>query len=28
MARGESIAIGDLPIEGLLGRSLVLVFAD
>lgn len=28
MARGESIAIGDLPIEGLLGRPVVLVYAN
>ncbi len=28
MARGESMAIGDLPIEGLLGRPLALVYAD
>jgi len=28
MARGEAMAIGDLPIEGLLGRPLELVYAD
>jgi uncharacterized protein (TIGR01244 family) len=28
MARGEAMAIGDLPIEGLLGRQLELVYAD
>lgn len=28
MARGEAMAIGDLPIEGLLGRPLKLTFAD
>ena len=28
MARGEAMAIGDLPIEGLLGRSLKLAYID
>jgi uncharacterized protein (TIGR01244 family) len=28
MARGKAMAIGKLPIEGLLGRSVRLVFAD
>lgn len=28
MARGDSMAIGDLPIEGLLGRPIELVYAD
>ena len=28
MARAEAMAIGDLPIEGLIGRPLELVYAD
>ena len=28
MVRGDAMAIGDLPIEGLLGRPLALVYAD
>ncbi len=28
MARGKAMGIGDLPIEGLLGRPLRLVYAD
>jgi uncharacterized protein (TIGR01244 family) len=28
MARGEAMAIGDLPIEGLLGRSVQLAYVD
>lgn len=28
MARGDSMAIGDLPIEGLLGRPIDLVYAN
>ncbi len=28
MARGEAMAIGDLPVEGLLGRQVQLAYAD
>ena len=28
LARGEAMGIGELPIEGLLGRPLVLAYAD
>ncbi len=28
MARGEAMAIGDLPVEGLLGRQVQITYAD
>jgi len=28
MSRGEAMAIGDLPVEGLLGRQIQVVYAD